>query len=352
MALTKAEISSITISRDRHASDPAWDAFVTQSERGTVFHAFGWKRVFEFAYGNECFYLKAEAGGAVVGVFPLVLKKSRLFGKFLVSLPYFDHAGICCERTDVREALLRHAQELARDLDVEYVEIRHANNHELDLPTKQSKVSMTLKLPANPEDLWRSLKAKVRNQVRKAEGEGLTLCQGKDELLDDFFDTYVVNMRDLGSPSHSKHFFECVLQTFPEDVRIFCVRHNGDTVAAGFTLTSKDTLTIPWASSLRAFNAKCPNMLLYWGILKYACEAGFSVFNFGRSTPGEGTYRFKKQWGGEPRQLYWQYWMPEGNELPELNTDNSKYGLPIKVWKKLPVAVTRSIGPRLIGKLA
>ena len=31
-----------------------WDAFVSDAPDGSVFHRFGWKRIFERAYGNEC----------------------------------------------------------------------------------------------------------------------------------------------------------------------------------------------------------------------------------------------------------------------------------------------------------
>jgi hypothetical protein len=93
-------------------------------------------------------------------------------------------------------------------------------------------------------------------------------------------------------------------------------------------------------------------MLLYWSVLKYGCESGFSRFSFGRSTPDEGTYRFKKQWGAQPKQLFWQYHLMDGHEAPDLGMDSAKYQLPIKIWKSMPVAVTRRLGPRLIKSLA
>jgi FemAB-related protein (PEP-CTERM system-associated) len=331
--------------------EAVWDAFVAENKDGSVFHRYGWKRIFEKTYGNDCIFLMAEEQGAAIGVLPLVLKKSRLFGRFLVSLPYFDHVGICAERDDVRKALYEEAQELSREQDVEYLELRHDREGGPDVLTKQSKVSMILELPPDPEQLWSGFKAKVRNQVRKAEKQGLSMISGGKELLDDFFRIYVGNMRDIGSPGHCKKFFEHICDAYPEEVRFFSILDGEKAVASGFTIASKDMLTIPWASSMREFNSKCPNMLLYWSILKYACDSDFSQFNFGRSTLGEGTYRFKKQWGAEDKQLYWQYWLPNGGSIPELNADNSKYQLPVRVWKKMPVAITERLGPKLIQHL-
>lgn len=94
-----------------------------------------------------------------------------------------------------------------------------------------------------------------------------------------------------------------------------------------------------------------PNMLLYWSVLKFSCETGYRFFDFGRSTLGEGTYQFKKQWGAQSIQLYWHYWLREYGKLPELNPKNPKYQLAIRVWKKLPVSVTRILGPHIAKNL-
>ena len=82
-----------------------------------------------------------------------------------------------------------------------------------------------------------------------------------------------------------------------------------------------------------------------------ACERGYKVYDFGRSTPDEGTYQFKEQWGAKPLQLYWHYWMRNDGQLPELNPKNPKYQLAIKMWQKLPVALTKVIGPSIVKNI-
>jgi serine/alanine adding enzyme len=119
-------------------------------------------------------------------------------------------------------------------------------------------------------------------------------------------------------------------------------------VAAGFLAGFKGRLEIPWASSLRSANRFSPNMLLYWTCLEFACQRGYRVFDFGRCTPGEGTYRFKEQWGAKPHQLYWYYWLKDGGSLPEVNPKAPKYRLAVELWRRLPLALTRQLGPRII----
>jgi hypothetical protein len=103
---------------------------------------------------------------------------------------------------------------------------------------------------------------------------------------------------------------------------------------------------VPSASSLREFNATCANMLLYWHLLVRAVERGQRVFDFGRSTLESNTYRFKKQWGAEPHPAIWQYYVRAGS-AGDLRPENPKYERWIRIWQRLPVRLTKWIGPRI-----
>lgn len=80
-------------------------------------------------------------------------------------------------------------------------------------------------------------------------------------------------------------------------------------------------------------------MLLYWSLLRYASDSGYKEFDFGRSTPGEGTYKFKEQWGAEPSPLYWYSITSNGG-----NPMRRFIG---KVWAIAPQIFTDRIGPLL-----
>ncbi len=207
---------------------------------------------------------------------------------------------------------------------------------------------MILELAEDADTQWQGFDAKLRNQIRKAEKSGLTAIVGGKELLADFYAVFVRNMRDLGTPVYAEKFFSEVLNVFCDHTRIIVVHLEGKPVAAGLIAWFRDTVEIPWASSIRDYNQLCPNNLLYWTALQYALAHGFTRFDFGRSTPGEGTYRFKEQWGAKPIQLNWQYLLPEGDSLPELNTKNPKFEMAIRVWQKLPLDLTRLIGPHIV----
>jgi FemAB-related protein (PEP-CTERM system-associated) len=366
-----------------------WDRYVIDSDVSHCYHLIGWRNVIEKTFGHKTYYLMATEGppetntickispvnstnstnpinpinpsnpsnpknpsNRIVGILPLVRLKSLLFGNFMVSCPYFNYGGICANNDEVREQLLKEAVDITEREGGKHIELRHTNHILNGLPARTAKVSMRLRLSQNPEELWDSFSSKLRSQIRRPTKEGMYSRFGREEELDNFYTIFATNMRDLGTPVYSKAFFKNILVEFPE-VTWICTLYTkeGIPVGSGFLVGFKDMLEIPWASSIRNYNHLSPNMLLYWNVLKSACEKGYKVFDFGRSTPGEGTYKFKEQWGAKPVQLYWHYWLKNGGPLPELNPDNPKYRLAIRIWQKLPVELTRFIGPRIIKNL-
>jgi FemAB-related protein (PEP-CTERM system-associated) len=207
---------------------------------------------------------------------------------------------------------------------------------------------MMLRLKASDEAVWNALDRKVRNQVRKAEKSNLTVRSGGVELVDRFYPVFARNMRDLGTPVYSRRLFEEVLRAFPDRAQLHIVRLNGVPVAGGFTYRTPSMVQLPWASSLRAYNTLCPNVLLYWDAIQFAQQSGAATFDMGRSTPNEGTYKFKSQWGAEPVPLHWEYQLMTDGQLPNVSPANPKYQLAIALWQKLPLAVTNSVGPMIV----
>ena len=333
-----------------------WDEFVLNHPESTNYHLINWKQVIEKTFGHKTYYLLAEEKNEIKGILPLVHMKSPLFGNFLVSLPFFNYSGVLAKDEKTKVFLLKEAINLANQLKVEHIELRHLfslSNTSLSSlwHLKTHKVTLFLDLPDDPDILWKSFKSKLRSQIKRPQKEGMTTQIGHLNQLDNFYYVFSINMRDLGTPVYPKRFFANILKIFPDKARICTVFYNKIPVASGFIIGFKDTLEIPWASSIRKYNRYAPNMLLYWSILKYACEQGYKRFDFGRSTPNKGTYRFKKQWGPTPHQLYWYYWLNNKNKLPELNPDNPKFQLAVKIWQRLPIKLTKLIGPLIIKNI-
>jgi FemAB-related protein (PEP-CTERM system-associated) len=325
---------------------PTWNDFVRTMPDATGYHLWNWRRVFERAFGHRCHYLIARDPLGVAGVLPLVEVRSWMFGRALSSLPYVNYGGVLARTEAAREALLEQAARIAAARSLSYIVMRHKRRVYPDLPARGHKVTMLLPLAASADAMWNGLDRKVRNQIRKAEKSGLTTVAGGIELLDDFYAVFARNMRDLGTPVYGRALFAAILQELGEDARVHLVRLNGQTIAGAFSYAFGDTIEVPSASSLREHRSLCPNHLMYWSIITEAIAQGRTVFDFGRSTPNDGTYQFKEQWGAAPEQLWWEYQMLDG-DVPSDDRHESRYKSRIEAWKKLPLGVATLLGPRI-----
>ena len=332
------------------APEPAdWDAYVTGHTSGIFSHLHGWGGVLASTYRLPLFRLAArETGrrGRIVGVLPLILFALPDSDKRLISLPYTDAAGILADDQDISRRLLTAALELAFDLGADHLELRQAGDAAFSDPwpvgihhrPHSFKVGLSRELPSSSDILWGRLDAKVRNQVRKARKGGCSARIGGDELAGDFYAVFSENMRDLGSPVHSFGLFAGLLEKL--SARLIVIFVEETPVAAAMVFRHGATLFNPWASSLRRCRPLCPNMLLYWTMLAHAADTGCRRFDFGRSTPGAATCRFKLQWGAGMQPLVWHVfsrglsrWDPRSESLEN------------DAWRRMDLAASRGQGP-------
>jgi len=338
----------------RHVDDTmsaAWDDYLASKPESSFYHRYEWRRFFTEYFGKETVYLAAvDADSSIRGVLPLVRMQSLIFGDFYVSLPFVNYGGIVSDAAEAFDCLISEASSLATSQGVSHIEYRHVGQ-DCDFPCRTDKVAMLLDLPGSVDDLSTLLGAKRRSQIRRPLRENPVVQFGGDELLDEFYAVFARNMRDLGTPVYAKSMFAYLLEHHCENAKIVTIRIGDRAAAAAFLLHDETRVEIPWASTVREFNKISINMLLYWEVLKHAIETGRRVFDFGRSTVDSGTYRFKKQWGAQPIQLNWHYWLREKGELPQLNPQNPKFRLAVTIWQKLPVAVANALGPRIVKHL-
>jgi FemAB-related protein (PEP-CTERM system-associated) len=325
-----------------------WDEFVARHPGATNYHQWGWKGAIETGLDWPTYYFVALRNGRIEGVLPIVWQKSLLFGSFLTSLPFLNAGGILANGGTVQKRLAQEGVRLCQRLNAGYLEFRHRELLDVDLPSKSHKLTVTRPVNGDSETMFRQLHNKVRTDIRKAMKSGLESEVGSIELLDDFYKIFAQNMRDLGTPVYGRKFFEAILNSLPNSTLITVVRHRGKAVASSFLTGFQDTIEAAWSSSLKSALALKPNMLLYWRNLCAAGERGYKTFDFGRSSPGSGTHRFKMQWGGTETPLHWQYWVPGGAALPEISPQNSRYHLSIRVWQKMPLFLTNWIGPHIV----
>ena len=329
-----------------------WDAYVERHESATAYHRASAVEIGARAFKLRTSYLTAYDGEALVGVLPLVEQSSRLFGRFLVSLPFVTYGGILADDARVAAALAERAAQEAQRRKADHVELRHtAALPDIGFAERLDKVSMILSLPGTEAALSKRLGAKLRSQIRRGERENLELIWGGAELIPDFHRVFAPAMHALGTPVYPRHFFNVVYGALREVADILVIKMAGRPQAVAFLVQHGQTIEVPWAVASLDAKQHSVNMRMYWELLVHSIRKGAQAFDFGRSTVDSGTYRFKAQWGAEPQQLHWHYWLPAGAPVPKLNQSNPKYALAAQMWRRLPLRIANTIGPIIIRKL-
>ena len=323
-----------------------WGEFGRAQPGWTAFHRWEWKALIEGLYGHQCpFQAARDPQGALVGILPLVRVRSRVFGHFLVSMPFVSYGGPLGSDAAV-QALSQHADALARREGAKLLELRSARELPVQLPVSHRKVTVVLPIEGGSAVVFGKLKAKLRSQVRRPEKEGVTMRFGEDQV-DAFHAVFARHMRDLGTPAQSKVFFRAIADQFGDDVWFGCAYLNDVPIACGAGFRWGTEFEITWASALREWSHVSANMGLYWAFIERAADAGLTRFNFGRCTAGSATHRFKLQWGGVEEALWWyQGGGALGASTP--SADSAKFALATKVWRRLPVPIATMLGHRIV----
>lgn len=329
-----------------------WDDFVLAHPQGTSDHLWCWRRILEKAFGfRDVYYLGAFEGDKLQGILPLFLIPRGLQGKALTSIPFGNYGGICATTAEAEAALFQKAASLLNEKTGLYLELRHRNpieNPKLKVPSHSH--SRYFVPTSNPETHWKEIGQNNRSKIQRARKWGLKITESRD--ADAMYPIYTHTAHRQGVPCFPKSYFQEILREFGENSKILLVQHEGQFIAYYLNLYFKNVVVAQFAGSFSDHYSYYPNELLFWTAIEEACALKFREFDFCRSREGSGTANFKKKLRFHSEPLPYQYYLPEGTDLPSHSPTNSKFQLAIKVWRKLPLGVTLWTGPKLVRYFA
>ncbi len=320
-----------------------WNAFVRRHPEGTFFHLAEWQAVLAKAFGHRTHYLLAEQGGEIRGVLPLAHVRSLVFGSALISTPFCVYGGIVSDDAAAHQALTSRACELARSLDVNYLELRNRRRQYPEWPAKDLYVTFRKKIDAESEANMLAIPRKQRAMVRKGLQKNLTVAIDADATR--HYDIYSESLRNLGTPVFAKRYLETLQTTFGQDCEILTVLHEGAPVASVLSFYFRDEVLPYYGGGTLAARPVAGNDYMYWAVMERARERGLKLFDYGRSKRGTGAFDFKVHWGFEPEPLHYEYFLVRAGQLPNLSPTNPKYERMIRLWQRLPLRVTQMLGP-------
>jgi FemAB-related protein (PEP-CTERM system-associated) len=326
----------------------AWDDYVYRHPAGSIFHLTAWKRVVEKTFKFEPRYLFIEQGGRIRGVLPLFMVSNLLLGRSLISTPIAVYGGVCADDEQTGILLRKAATEMAQRERVQYLELREQRPiPEPGFLTKKLYVTFDLELPPQVDRLLAGFPRDTRYMIRKGQKSGLESVVDSRQL-DTFYDIYSRSFSNLGTPVFPKRLFKIVLEEFGDQCEVTTIWHGKKALASVLSFRFKDWILPYFGGSLVESRPLAANNFMYYEVMRRAVEAGVRYFDFGRSKLGSGSYSFKTQWNMRERPLPYQFFLVRRKSMPNHSPANPKFSLAISVWKKLPLPVTKILGPAMV----
>lgn len=343
--------ATVDVRQLREADAAKWMKFVTGHPSANLYHTLLWRDLIGEVFGHRPVYLLAERGGDVCGALPMFFVKVPLIGSKLISMPYdIGSGGALATDDDAERALVENAILMARDLNVNYLELRCGSERSAlaRLPLQRAEPALISEMYLDDEaSVWSRMKEDHRKAIRKADRRGVTVREA--ESLDDFLSFYQVYLRvfrDFGTPPYSDNYFLAlwrrlhpsgVARLFLAEIDarcvggllLFCWREN---------LISKFAACLPEAVPLRAYVA------LYWRAIQFGLKSGYRRLSWGTSSRGQsGLIEFKERWGAQTRPAV-VYGLPVKRDVPSLEKYYDTKGFTRRLWRALPLRVTRFSG--------
>jgi len=343
-----AAVSPVTLRAFDSAKAGDWDHFLAGHSASSIFQSTAWMRAVQNTFGYEPRLLFAERDGKITGVAPLFLAENWVIGRVLYSVPFGVYGGICAEDAESRRALLGQITRAAVEEGVDFLELRERKTEPLHgfIPNPLYVTFTTEILPDHDANLKR-LPKDTRYMIRKGEKAGLQARRGMDQLRE-FYKLFAASMQRHGTPLFPLRWFENLRAEFGERMELLMLWNGRTPVAGVISFFDRDTVLPYYAGAGPDAPRLGANNLLYWELIRQAAEAGLRTFDFGRSKRGTGSYAFKTQWNMNIEPLDYQVLLIRRKTPPNFSPVNPKFERATRLWSRLPLWLTKQIGPRVV----
>jgi FemAB-related protein (PEP-CTERM system-associated) len=345
---TEMRSSGLTIKPYDSTIAESWDQFVYGHPQASFFHLTGWKRVIEKTFRYKANYHYCERGGGLVGIAPIFDFSNWLVGHCYISVPLAAYGGICGEDAESRHILVDHVKRMAADANVDFLELRDRSGEVLSgFNPNQLYVAFNAPLLPIIEANFKRLPKDTRYMIRKAEKKGLRVQFGVEQL-NDFYELFAQSMKRLGTPVFPKALFQNLISEFPNHSQLMLVYSGTKPVTGVLSFFFRDTILPYYAGASDEATVLAANNFMYWELIKWAGEHGFKTFDFGRSKKGTGSFAFKSQWNMNVEPLSYQVFLVKRKTVPNFSPVNPKFEMAIRLWRNLPLPVTKWLGPAVV----
>ncbi len=324
-----------------------WQTFISQRSDTHCTDSGHWRRFYQALYDIPSYAYLFEAGGVVRGAASLYHFRSPFMGNLLVTNPFFGYGGFYADDNTARDALLAKIRAKAIDLGVDTIELRLRETLPPPFSTATDFLESDLELRETSGHVWtQQLSSNVRQNIRRARKSDLTFRLSTDHRP--CFGLLQETLRAHGTPFHGEAMFELLREHFAAETSFSEVWHQDELMAAGVVMCFGNSAITPFIGSLKEHGHLRANYLQYWGIIEHCLAQGIPRFEFGRSPRDSTHIQFKRKWGARDVDIVYNYLMVNPKKRYRNVTNLPPiYRLATHTWKRLPLAVTNILGPRL-----
>ncbi|HVA40544.1 MAG TPA: GNAT family N-acetyltransferase [Candidatus Binataceae bacterium] len=340
---------SVTIRPLDQALDQ-WNELIQASGNATLFHTPAWAQVLRRAYGFRVLAATIERRGKVLAGC-LLARTRNPFERRFVGLPFSDSCPPLGIDEDATAALMRGlAAEPRLGGNLEIRGIRAPAPWQTIDYFEQWSIDL-----ARPfAEIQRAADRNFRRQVKHAAAAAFKIETGDSAaMLSRFYAIQLETRRRLGVPPQPLRFFSRVRETFAQEahgLEVWLASSAGRDQAVVVLLRDGPRLYAKW-SARTAENAAGASHLLFSAILEHHAGKAASL-DLGRTdSRNRGLTRFKAEMGATPAPLPYSYFPRTPRSASAEDPDRSTGAL-ARIWRRLPLPVTRAVGAIAYGYLA
>lgn len=334
-----------------------WDAFVKAHPKGSPFHLSNWIRIIKETYSFiPLLYIDKNQAGDVCGIFPFFLIKDHFTGPRIVSLPFSDYCGPLFKDEN-------HEKEILSEIikknghHVKYIEIRDHVVHDSSVICYNYFKRHILNLDLDLSNVRKMLaKRTIQYSIRKAKRKGVEIIEENSHRgVKEFCRLNILTRKRHGIPNQPQNFFFKMFDYMISKGYAFILLavYDSKVIAATVFLKFKETIYYKYnASDPQYLSRITPNHLLIWYAIEKAYHAGYSFFDFGRTSPdNHGLMRYKEMWGAKCFDLPYFYY-PKIKGINVKNENSLYYRILTNIWRFLPNSISSKVGPTIYKHLA
>jgi hypothetical protein len=287
-----------TLKLANHDDAEKWDAIISQSPHGTLFHTWRWLKIAEKHTQMKLFPLIGLKGSTPIGIFPLFFKKTGLLRLVFsppphTSLPYLGPVFVGYDRLN-QEKRENNYIEFQKSVDFFIKNDLKAHYILISLPPAlqdprpfiwsgyrfEPHFDYVIDLSIGLDSLLKTLSPKQRQNLNRAYKRGITVEVGGRTEYQRIIDLMDFRYTQQAMKNMvSKQYLLDIYDAYKENMKIFVAKIDGEIVTGSIDICYKDT-HYSWIGNPKPKNriAPSPNNLLVWESVRYAYEQGFRYY--------------------------------------------------------------------------